>query len=29
VLDLSLPPGSYVLQLQDGTGQRMARVVVE
>jgi hypothetical protein len=28
-LDLTLPAGSYVLQVQDGSGQRMARVVVE
>jgi hypothetical protein len=28
-LDLPLPAGSYVLQVQDGSGQRMARVVVE
>jgi hypothetical protein len=28
-LDLPLTAGSYVLQVQDGSGQRMARVVVE
>ena len=28
-LDLPLPAGSYVLQVQDGSGQRMARVVVD